>query len=505
MIRYGLGILAATAGTLGLIALQGCSDENGGAPPLPPGGAGAPGTGGGGPVGGANPGGNGGAGATPATGSTCVGTCCPTEKSCYSNPATGNGSPGSECLATQDNTGQQHIQMRQQWIRAVTPAGNSSGLVYAVLAGRTQLPWKACNQTGGIGSGGYIQLVDFFLGAPGSDISTHYSQVGYAKYVPGPATPGDPAFVPTDALTNGFCYGSEDYAGDANYRLAANQIGDGAGFPTGLPKPMALGAGAWKVGPSKAKRLAADFDIGKEGNRTADQEAKRVELLGKLDPAGEYGAAGFGGVFFFDDATGTSHGFGALGWVVVYDATGATHIAIPIREVELRSKFNDPKAPNCVGKYLPDALDQTTCSAGQDPTKPGWGGGDCTASTGTAACGPGESAASTKGYFIISELEQIYAPDLQSTLCVSYPGTDPATSQPRVQAEGFYDATRKGCLTSKWNPADPTNGLPKGDWCAKTNSPATADCHDSWRSISFHAFAGAKIKLAGAAPEICAF
>src|SRR6185503_20199181 len=145
MIRYGLGILAASAGTLALIATQGCSDESGGAPPIPPG-AGAPNAGGGPGAGGANPGGgsgNAGAGATTGGGTPCTGTCCPTEKSCYSDPNTGNGSPGSECLATQDNTGKDHIQMRQQWIRAVTPAGNASGLVYAVLAGRTQLPWKA--------------------------------------------------------------------------------------------------------------------------------------------------------------------------------------------------------------------------------------------------------------------------------------------------------------------------------------------------------------------------
>ena len=136
---------------------------------------------------------------------------------------------------------------------------------------------------------------------------------------------------------------------------------------------------------------------------------------------------------------------------------------------------------------------------------PGWGGGNCTASTGNATCAAGESAASTRGFFIISELEQIYAPDLQTTLCVSYPGVDPATSQPYVQAQGFYDATRKGCLTAKWNPADPTNGLPMGDWCAKTNGPATADCHDAWKSESFHAFAGAKIKLEANAPAKCAF
>jgi hypothetical protein len=434
----------------------------------------------------------------------CRAACCPTDPECYSSADADP--PGAECLATQDNTGKEHIQMRQQWIRAVTPAGNSAGLVYAVLAGRTQLPWKACNQTGGIGSGGYIQLIDFFLGAPGSDIDTHYSLLGHAKYVPGPATPGDPSFAPTDTLTNGFCYGIESYPGDAAYALDAIQVGDGAGFPVGLPKPMALKSGPWNVGPTKAKRLAEDFDIGGDRNRTAAQEAKRIELLGKLAAAGEYGSAGFDGVFFYDDATGTAHGFATLGWVVIYDATGESHIAIPMREVETRSKFNDPVEPNCIGRYLPDNLDQATCVAGQDPTKPGWGSGDCTATTGNAACGPGESAASTKAYFVISELEQIYFRDLQSTLCVSYPGVDPATTQPRVQAQGFYDATRKGCLTPKWNPSDPVNGLPMGDWCAATNAPATHDCHDAWRSISFHAFAGAKIRLDGNnAPETCPF
>jgi hypothetical protein len=389
--------------------------------------------------------------------------------------------------------------MRQQWIRAVTPEGNAQGLVYGVLTGRTQLPWAMCNQTGALGSGGYIQIIDFFLG--GTDKSQHYSTVGYTKYVPGPATAGDKTFTPTDVLTNGFCYGTETYVGKAaangiDYSLAANEVGDGAGYPPGLPHPMALKAGPWSVGPTKAKRLDADFDVCTD----------RVSLLAKLDKSGEYGAAGFGGVFYYDDATGSAHGFGALGWVVVYDGTGATHIAIPIREVETRSKFNNKDAPNCVGTYLADKIDPATCQAGSDPLAPAWGGGDCMATTGAAACKAGESAASTTGYFLISELQQIYASDLQNTLCVTYPGNDPATSKPRVDAQGFYDATTSSCKTSKWNPSDPAGGLPMGDWCAATNSPASPGCHDAWQSKSFHVFAGAKIALDSAdKPTTCAF
>jgi hypothetical protein len=45
-----------------------------------------------------------------------------------------------------------------------------------------------------------------------------------------------------------------------------------------------------------------------------------------------------------------------------------------------------------------------------------------------------------------------------------------------------------------------------GDWCAATNAPATATCHDAWRGQSYQAFAGAKIQLNGGnAPATCAF
>jgi hypothetical protein len=352
-----------------------------------------------------------------------------------------------------------------------------------------------CGQTGPIGSGGYIELLDLFLG--GTDTATHYATIGFSPFVPGPSTADNPSFVPS-VVDEGFCYGREDYAGDAAYRLPTNMVGDGADYPVGLPHPMSLVAGPWKVGPTRAKRVNADFDL--------TVGTIRQNLLAQLDATGEYGSAGFGGVFYYDDATGTAHTFSALSWTVIYDATGATHLAIPMREVETVTRFNDPAHPNCVGAFHPDVLDPTTCQASQDPLNSPWGGGDCTATTGSASCGAGESAATTKGYFLISELEQIYAPELHNTLCVTYPGTDPVTSMPRVESEGFYDVATSSCRTAKWNPSDPVNGLPHGDWCAATNSPATADCHDALRGISFHAFSGAKILLtSNKEPGICSF
>jgi hypothetical protein len=425
----------------------------------------------------------------------CEGACCPTAAECYSDPTQGSNSPGSECLATQDNTGRDHIQLRQQWIHSTMPDGNAAGLVYAVLAGRSELPWKACNQTGAIGSGGYIELMDFFLG--GADKSQHYATTGFARFVPGPTAIGDPAFTPAVVQT-GFCYGIEDYAGDPAYRLAPDQVGDGAGFPLGLQRPMSLQAGPWKVGPTKSKRLDADFDL--------TSGSTRSDLLAQLDPTGEYGSAGFDGVFYYDEATGTAHGYSPLSWVVIYDAMGTMNTAVPIREAETRNRFNDPAHPNCMGAYLTDNLDPATCLPGQDPNDPGWGGGDCSATTGSTECQPGQAPASTSGYYLISELEQVYSPDLQNTLCVTYPGTDPATARPRMEGEGFYDPQTSSCMTAKWNPADPMNGLPRGDWCAATNSPATASCHDAWRGISFHVFAGAKIAVtASDTPASCAF
>src|SRR5689334_21227177 len=89
--------------------------------------------------------------------------------------STGANAPGAACLATRDNTDQKHVSMRQTWIRATAPQGVVGGAVYAVYAGRTELPLGTplmgtpaglpdCKMNGGVvGYGGYMQLSDLYF------------------------------------------------------------------------------------------------------------------------------------------------------------------------------------------------------------------------------------------------------------------------------------------------------------------------------------------------------
>ncbi len=438
---------------------------------------------------GGDTGAGGGAGAAAITidDSKCMAACCPTDAKCYAPNATGaKDGPGAACLATHDNTGQEHIQMRQSWIRATSPAGNVGGIVYAVLSGRTELPLNGamgtpdCKAVGPIGFGGYMQLTDMYLKKGATNFDADYAYTGFSKYVPQTEVLAD-----LDDATGGFCFGTETYNGDAQqapYKLAAKDMSPTDGWPTGLPAPMPLADAAWKVAPTKGKRLDKDFDLKND----------RADLIQKLSTTGTYGMAGYGGVFYYNATTGYTHSYGPLGWVVVYGPDGTTHIVIPIRETEIKSTFDDPAHPNCMGQYgLDSAVTPSVgCKNGTDDKHSPWGGGNCTGSTGKQTCAPGEGPYTTNGYFLITELQQVYSSDLSVTLCVSYP------TQQVVTDQGFYDMPTKGCITSKWDPKKADNaGLPKGDWCAATNSAATATCHDAWLSKSFHTFAGAKIKV----------
>jgi hypothetical protein len=77
-----------------------------------------------------------------------------------------------------------------------------------------------------------------------------------------------------------------------------------------------------------------------------------------------------------------------------------------------------------------------------------------------------------------------------------------------METEGFWNPDTKSCRSATWNPTAAGNaGIPKGDWCAATNSAATATCHDAWRSESFHVYAGAKIQVDATSkePTYCSF
>jgi hypothetical protein len=388
--------------------------------------------------------------------------------------------PGAECLAVRDNTGKPHIQMRQTWFRSIDPKGNTIPIVYGNLNQYTTLKDPTCNTPNG--TSGYMQLIDFDLSD--SDPTKHVSTVGYATFVT------DTKAVKTDGavMAHIVAPGWKDvatYNGTSmDFSLPADQMSPSDKYPPGLPPPMPQ---PWAFEPTKAKRLTKNFDA----------KADRLTLLKMFDTTDPASIArpengGFTGVFFFDDKTGISHGFSPLSWLLIYDplelnkTTPTSFIIVPIREAETQAQFNDPTKPNCVGRLRADGMGGS-CVPSSDPTKPPWLGWPGVNDK------EGEGSASVHGYFLITELEQIFSSVLQSTLCVSYP----TAAQSAI--DGWSTSSDKRCRASTnpkhWNPSDPTNGLPPGDWCAETSDKPTASCHDAYRSDSFHAFQGFPIKL----------
>jgi hypothetical protein len=75
-------------------------------------------------------------------------------------------------------------------------------------------------------------------------------------------------------------------------------------------------------------------------------------------------------------------------------------------------------------------------------------------------------------------------------LCVTYPG------EAKSATDGWSGAWGKNCRGSpKWDPTLPDDaGIPNGDWCSTTNSPATATCHDAYLSESFSTGQAFKVK-----------
>jgi hypothetical protein len=337
--------------------------------------------------------------------------------------------PGNECMAVRDNSLADHVQFRQTWSRSVKPEGNTNPTVYAILSSRGHLPLPQCNTSWG--TSGYILLTDWDRSNP--DPLQQTLRTGFANFVADGV----------DAIQNGMCFAEFMYSDPTQ----------------GLPAP------GWHVKPVTSKRRAADFTV--------------EEVRGTV-PEGE-------GTAFINESTGYIHGYSPLVYVLVFSAADRM-IAIPIRDVEVKTQFND-KNFNCVGRWRAEALNiEQKCqsAAAEDPP---WGcvddecpdfgceRGDCPET--------GRAPSFTRGHFRIVELEQIYSGDLSATLCVTYPG------QPWSVENGWAVERPEGGVncsgSAKWNPSDPVNGLPMGDWCSATNSPATSDCHDAWLSESYAA------------------
>jgi hypothetical protein len=370
----------------------------------------------------------------------CVGKCCPAAPECYpeNNPSSYS---GAECLAQRDNTNEKHWQFRQTLSVSTKPPGIAGSTIASFLAQRSELNWPACNAPNG--TSGFIQLIDI-------DREHDTSRVGFARFASDAKT----------ALAEGLCF-VEDTYDDPKWVLPA--IPPPTGWPVGLSPPKSL---PFKVKPVTAVRYKdaagnfVDFDL----------DHDRQEILKRLDPdLGDLKE--YGGIFFFDETRGYLHGYAPVTFILNYDSATAYN-AIPIRESEIKTQLNDADHPNCAGAYLGDNLSLPASCAGNS-TNRAWG---CA----KGACGDGASAQTTvEGYFLITELEQVYNGLLDQSLCYLFPGPD------------LYPGWNltKSCRsdTARWDPTR-ADGIPPGDWCAEENSAATGSCHDAWKSVSFSTF-----------------
>jgi hypothetical protein len=371
----------------------------------------------------------------------CEGRCCPTAPECFpqQNPSAYS---GAECLAERDNTGQKLWQFRQTLSVSTRPPGNAVSLIADNLASRSELKWPACGSPSG--TSGFIQLMEL-------DREHDTSRVGFARFEPDPAS----------ALKDGLCFVEDTYS-DPKWGLG--ELYTPEGWPAGLPAPMPQ---PWKVAVVNATRLRdatgkpVEFDVKRD----------RAALLSRFEPGKGDLDGKFNGVFSLDDTTGTVHGYAPVAFIVLYDDR-AHYDAIPIRETEIRTQLNDPAHPNCAGSLLGDNPALPNACTGNSTNRL-WG------------CSPGNCADGVlgqtivEGYFLVAELEQIYNSVLGQTLCFSFPGPD------GYQGWKLDKSCRSG---AGWNPKDPIHGLPPGDWCAATNGPATPQCHDAWKSISYSTF-----------------
>lgn len=363
-----------------------------------------------------------------------------TAGACYVAGEPAGEEPGRECLAVRSysRATSTRIQYRQTWSRSVQPVGAAIDAIYAVLAQRGTLALPECNMRDG--ASGYMLLTDWDRSDP--VITNQTVRTGFADFVSADRV--------HDVLQTGLCFAEFMYTDPTH----------------GLDAP------GWHVKPVLARRVAEDFRV--PDDPTVPTHAADLQALRARVPEGE-------GIVYIDEDGGTFHGYAPLAHVVIFDAID-TLIAIPIRDAETASRINDPEHPNCQGRYRGDVLDPNnpagTCASAV-PTNPVWGCvSDDPAQPG--GCVPGEGPNLTRGHFRILDLEKVYNRTLSSTLCVTYMGAEAA------RAGGWSGTWGNTCSGSPaWNPADPVNGIPLGDWCSETNSAATATCHDSWRSVSY--------------------
>jgi hypothetical protein len=377
--------------------------------------------------------------------------CRPTAEICYGDrPAS---SPGNECLANIDNTGTSRVQFRQTWARAISPPGMTSSTARAYNALRTSLSLSECHTRG---NGGGILISSWDRSNP--DIAQQTLTAGFAR----PLASGQ---VPTDKVLGGLCFAdwSYTYAGPAQ--------------PTSVPIARwadLTDVQPWRVAPTVYQRVAADFTTEAAFNGTAQGDSR----------------------VFINENTGYIHAFTPK--MMVSSLNSATEgFALPMYAVETKWKFNDGTF-NCAGRFRSDALTpETECGRDSAERTSQWGCADDSAcppgpefgSPGTPDAGPGY----TTGFYLIVDLERVFTSIYGATLCVVFAGLPTQTLVEQGWAASDPDGAncRGG---SRWNPDLPDDaGLPPGDWCSRTNSPATTTCHDAYRSVSYGAAQAFKV------------
>jgi hypothetical protein len=132
-----------------------------------------------------------------------------------------------------------------------------------------------------------------------------------------------------------------------------------------------------------------------------------------------------------------------------------SYVLVPLQQMTLEATLSDDR--NCIGRYAHERLDPAfKCKPDVDEF--GWDNGGV-----------------YRGTITVAEADDVFVHSLGQSLCVVLSG-DPST----------WKGTENTCRTSEG--FTKTGALPKGDWCAGTNS--AGGCEDAWRlEIQFAAHA----------------
>ncbi len=143
----------------------------------------------------------------------------------------------------------------------------------------------------------------------------------------------------------------------------------------------------------------------------------------------------------------------------------SNYALLPLHELEVTARLSADRS--CVGRYVPENLDETQT---------------CAAKEGQFAY---ENGGSYRGYVTVEEADRVDIDSLRYSLCVLLSG-----NVKRWQNKPAGESIGR-CVGSTGYVEE--GGYPKGNWCAGTNQPATDSCHDAWLIESHYAAAGVKI------------